>query len=412
MIPFQRFVLKNGLRVIVHEDASTPLASCNVVYNVGSKDENPEMTGMAHLFEHFMFCGSKNIPNYDEPLQKVGGINNAYTSQDLTHYYSVVPAENIETSLWLESDRMLELAFDEEQLRIQKNVVSEEFKENFLNAPFGDVWMIFNDLLYDKMSYKWLPIGKNLNHIAAVEMPMMKDFFYRFYRPNNAVLVLAGNVHAEEMLPLVEKWFGDIPSSAPKNKSYLLDDEQLSEKRKRVERNVPYDLLVKGWKCGGRLERDFYVLDLISDLFGSGHSSYLYQKFITEEKLFVDLTAYVSGTLESNAFIVVGRPADGVSLEKADEILSSYLYDFQYDESIEKDLMKVQNKVESALLSNEIRIDDRATSLALAETFSRVEDFQEEQSIYRSVCAEEVKRITHQLFVQKSATTLLYKSKS
>ena len=408
---FKRFVLKNGLRVIVHEDNSTPLVSCNVVYNVGSKDENPDFTGMAHLFEHFMFTGSKNVPDYDYYMQKIGAINNAYTTQDVTHYYSVAPANNFEIPLWLESDRMLELAFDEQQLEIQKHVVSEEFKENFLNVPFGDMWMIFNDFVFEKCPYKWLTIGKSLEHIAKVDMDLMKDFFYRFYRPNNAVLVVAGNITSDTVMPKVEKWFSDIPSAEAKSVDYQQDDEQNGERYLEVERDVPYGMIVKGWKCPGRLEPDFYALDLLSDLFGSGHSSYFYKKFVMEEKLFVDLTAYITGTTLVNTYMVVGRPADGVSLEEADKRLSDFIYNFNFGHECEKDLQKVKNKAETMILSNEIRIDDRASAFGLAEIYSCVEDFQDEMKKYFDVDIVDLQHIMNTMLIKEKSNTLFYKAK-
>ena len=411
MISFKRFVLDNGLRVIVHEDRSTPFVSCNVVYNVGSKDENPDFTGMAHLFEHYMFSGSKNIPDYDLPLQRIGAVNNAFTSQDITQYYSIVPANNIEIPFWLESDRMLELAFNERQLEVQKNVVSEEFKENFLNVPFGDMWLVFNDFIYDKMPYKWLPIGKSLDHIAKVDMPLMKDFYYRFYRPNNAVLVLAGNVSADDMFPLADKWFGSIPAAAPKSTSYCFDSPQVAERRLTVSREVPYDMLIKGWKCCGRLDDDYYALDLISDLFGSGHSSYLYKKFVLEEKLFVELTAYITENLLSNVFILIGNPAEGVTIEEADKRLSDFLYAFRYDDNIASDLQKVKNKVESSLLANEIRLDDRASALGVAETFSHAETVLDRREKYFAVDIAQLQRVSSDLFLPETCNTLFYKAK-
>ena len=410
MIAFKRFVLSNGLRVIVHEDKSTPFVSCNVVYNVGSKDENPDFTGMAHLFEHYMFSGSKNIPDYDFHLQKIGAVNNAFTTQDLTQYYSIVPANNFEIPLWLEADRMLELAFNERQLEVQKHVVSEEFKENFLNVPFGDMWLIFNNFLYNKTPYKWLPIGKSLDHIAKVDMPLMKDFYYRFYRPNNAVLVLAGNVVAEEVMPAVEKWFGDIPAAAPKPTSYPEDSPQTAERRLTVKRAVPYDMLIKGWKCCGRLHDDFYALDLISDLFGSGHSSFLYKKFVIDEKLFVDLTAYISETLLTNVFMIIGNPAEGVSIEEADKKLSDFLYAFKYNDDIDTDLQKVKNKAESALLAGEIRPDDRASALGIAETFSEADAVLHRRDKYFAVDTGQLHRVTHNLFLPETCNTLFYKA--
>lgn len=410
MIPFERHVLDNGLRVIVHEDFTTPLVSCNIVYNVGSRDEDPDRTGLAHLLEHYMFSGSKHIPDYDVHLQRIGGINNAYTTQDLTHYYLSVPANNLETALWLESDRMLELAFDEEQLQIQKQVVAEEFKERFLNVPFGDMWLLYNELLFEKCHYRWLPIGKELQHIEQADLTLVRDFYQRYYVPSNAVLVLAGNVHCEKVFPLVEKWFGDIPAGRRNQSLYPQDDPQSGERRLEVEREVPYGMLLKGWKIGGRLTRDFYAYDLISDLFGTGKSSYLYKKFIEEKKLFIDLTTYISGTLDPEIFMLVGRPADGVDIAEADAALSDYLFHFQYDEKLPEELVKVKNKMETTLLEHDIQVSDRASSLAVAEDFSCIEDFQDEKSVYFSVSEEEIMERTRSLLRQETCNTLLYKA--
>ena len=434
-LKFKRHILSNGLRLIVHEDHSTPLASCNVVYNVGSRDENPDMTGMAHLFEHFMFTGSKNIPDYDVQLQSVGAINNAYTTQDITHYYITLPAVNIEHALWLESDRMLELAFQQEKLDIQKHVVIEEFKENFLNRPYGDMWLLYNQFYFQKHPYQWLPIGKEISHIEKVSMEDMKNFFYRFYRPNNAVLTISGDVHFEEIVSLVEKWFGPIPAGENMSvetrhgtslqdtqecpntqKKELLQvrtypqEEPQSEKRfVEYRRNVPADMLFKGWPTCGRLESDFYAYDMLSDLFGSGQSSYLYKKFVIEDKLFTDISAYITGTLDPGIFIIGGRPAKGVSIEEADKHLSDYLYQLPKNCINAHDLQKVKNRVESIILQNDIKIEDRSSSLAVAECFSCAEDFNDETNRYFAVSEEQINSLYIKMFRQEQETTMYYK---
>jgi len=435
-IQFKRHILSNGLRLIVHEDHSTPLASCNVVYNVGSRDENPDMTGMAHLFEHFMFTGSKNIPDYDAQLQNVGAINNAYTTQDITHYYITLPAVNIEHALWLESDRMLELAFQQEKLDIQKHVVIEEFKENFLNRPYGDLWMLYNQFYFQKHPYQWLPIGKEISHIEKVNMEDMKAFFYRYYRPNNAVLTISGNVKFEEIVPLVEKWFGQIPTgpvssvetfhetslqdlrenqnTQEKNglsqrKTYPQEDRPTQHRMYEVERNVPADMLFKGWPTCGRLDSDFYAYDMLSDLFGSGQSSYLYKKFVMEEALFTDISAYITGTLDPGIFIIGGRPAEGVSIEEADHKLNDFLYQLPENCISSHDLQKVKNRVETIILQNDIKIEDRSSSLAVAECFSCAEDFNDETNRYFAVSEEQINSLYSKMFCQEQETTMYYK---
>lgn len=422
-IQFKRHTLSNGLRLIVHEDYSTPLASCNVVYNVGSRDENPEMTGMAHLFEHFMFTGSKNIADYDAQLQRVGAINNAYTTQDITHYYITLPAANIEHALWLESDRMLELAFQQEKLDIQKQVVIEEFKENFLNRPYGDIWLLFNGFYYQKHPYQWLPIGKEPSHIEKVTMNEMKAFFYKFYRPNNAVLTIAGNVHFEEIVPLVEKWFGGIPAGADnssgiyhgtspqhlRGKKYPQEEPQTGKRFMEVQRDVPADMLFKGWPTCGRLDNDFYAYDMLSDLFGSGQSSYLYKKFVMEKAIFTDINAYITGTLDPGIFVIAGRPAEGVSIENADKLLSDYLYQLPTNSINAHELQKVKNRVETIILQNDIKIEDRSSSLAVAECFSCAEDFNDETQRYFAVTEEQINTLCNKMFCQEQETTMYYK---
>jgi len=409
MLSIRKTVLDNGLRVIVHEDHTTPLAACNIVYNVGSRDEHPDHTGFAHLMEHFMFTGSKNVPDFDKVLQKVGAINNAYTSQDLTHYYEVLPANNLETALWLESDRMLELAFRQQSLDIQKQVVIEEFKENFLNRPYGDLMMLFNQMAYERHPYQWLPIGKKPEHIAEVDMDMIKDFYYRFYRPNNAVLVVAGNVHFDEVAALAEKWFGDIPPGDVPEKNYPKELSQKNLRIKTVERNVPSDVLMKGWLMCNRMHPDYYACDLLSDMFGTGQSSYLYQKLVNEQKLFTDISASIMGTTDEGLFLISGRPVEGVSIEDADAALCSYLYGFKPDNNFSHDLQKVQNRAESVLLNNEIKIDDRATNLAVGETISNVEYFLDERQHYFDVTEEQMLRLISEMLTEKRSNTLYYK---
>ena len=408
-LQFQRHILSNGLRLIVHEDPSTPLASCNVVYRVGSRDENPDMTGMAHLFEHFMFTGSKNIADFDAQLQSVGAINNAYTTQDITHYYITLPAVNIEHALWLESDRMMELAFQQEKLDIQKHVVIEEFKENFLNRPYGDMWLLYNQFYFQKHPYQWLPIGKEISHIEKVSMEDMKNFFYRFYRPNNAVLTISGNVHFEEIVPLVEKWFGPIPAGPALERKFPQEEHPTQHRLFEVKRNVPADMLFKGWPTCGRLDADFYAYDMLSDLFGSGQSSYLYKKFVMEEAVFTDISAYITGTLDPGGFIIGGRPAEGVSIEEADQKLNDFLYKLPENSVNSHDLQKVKNRVESLILQNDIKIEDRSSSLAVAECFSCAEDFNDETQRYFAVTEEQINTLCNKMFRQEQEATMYYK---
>ena len=409
-ISFQRHQFSNGLRLVVHEDPATPLASCFICYFVGSRDENHTHTGLAHLLEHYMFCGSKNIPDYDLPLDQVGGQNNAYTTEDVTCYYITLPANNIETALWLESDRMLNLAFRKKELEIQKNVVIEEFKEHFLNKPYGDMWMLFNEAVFEKHPYQWLPIGKEVSHIEKVNMNIIKEFYQNYYAPQNAVIAIAGNVHFETIVPLVDKWFGSIPKRGHIERNSLSEPVQTAPKKITVSRKVPYDMLLKGWKMCGRLAPEFYALDLLSDMLGSGKSSFLYQELVEKKHLFTDISASITGTYDTGIFIISGRPADGVSLKKANNALDKYLYSFIKNTAIEHALQKVKNNVESILLKNEIKIEDRASTLALSETFHSVERFQNDRENYFNVSEEQLKSAFKNVIVSSNETTLFYKS--
>ncbi len=408
-IPFRRHILSNGLRLIVHEDHTTPLVSCNIVYNVGSRDEHPDRTGIAHLFEHYMFSGSKNISNYDYHIQKMGAFNNAYTSQDHTHFYITLPANNLETALWLESDRMLELAFNPKELEIQKQVVIEEFKEVSLNRPFGDLWGLFNDFVYEKYPYKWMPIGKEISHIQNVTMEYIKDFYYRFYRPNNAVMVIAGNIDFEQTVRLAEKWFGDIPRGEAVKKDFPVDAPQMHNKILEVKREAPYSLLHKGWKMGMRLDPDFYAYDLLSDIIGTGKSSILYQKFVTDEHLFTDISTSITATAGPGMFVLYARPADNVDIYAANDKLNEFIYhNLQYGDSLDVDLQKVKNKNESLLLNNKIKVDSRSSILAICETISKIEDLDNEIDRYRKVTPETIRRISKDLLQESKDNTFIY----
>lgn len=402
-------MLSNGLHVLVHEDHTTPLAACTLVYRVGSRDEDPACTGLAHLMEHFMFSGSDHAPDFDLALQKVGGINNAYTSQDLTNYYIVLPANNIETALWLESDRMAALSFNQQGLDVQKQVVMEEFKETCLNQPYGDLMMQIYGMSYLTHPYQWLPIGKKLSHIEQVDMAVVREFHGRFYCPANAILVVAGNVFAEEVFELADKWFGDIPGGQRNPQRYPLEPMPAENRFREVEKRVPDDMLFKSWLMPARTASDYCAYDLLSDILGTGQSSYLYRKFVMEDRLFTDLSASVSGTADQGLFFICGRPTAGVSIEQADESLSKYLVGFQFDNRLSYDLKKVKNNAESIILERNLKVEDRAATLATGEFYSCAEDFADERNGYFAVTEDDIRRITDAMFRKEFGNTLFYK---
>src|SRR3954465_12587241 len=304
MVKFNRFTLDNGLRVIVHEDSSTPLACINILYNVGARDENPEQTGFAHLFEHLMFGGSINIDSYDEPLQLVGGENNAFTTNDINNYYLTLPSENLETGFWLESDRMLSLAFSDKSLEVQRSVVIEEFKQRYLNQPYGDVWLLLRPMVYKVHPYKWDTIGKEISHIENAKMDDVKNFFKRFYCPNNAIMVVAGNIDLEEVKQLSEKWFGPIPKGPENKRNLPVEPAQTEARSLTVERDVPVDAIYKTYHMCSRYDKEYYAVDLISDILSRGNSSRLHNALIKEKQLFGDIHAYVMGDFDKGLFVV------------------------------------------------------------------------------------------------------------
>ena len=407
-IPFTRQTLANGLHVLVHEDRTTPLAACTIVYRVGSRDEDPACTGIAHLMEHFMFSGSDHAPDFDLALQKVGAINNAYTSQDLTCYYIVLPANNIETALWLESDRMAALSFSQQGLDVQKQVVMEEFKETCLNQPYGDLMMHVYGLSYRNHPYQWLPIGKELSHIEQVDMNIIRRFHDTFYCPANAILVVAGNVHAEEIFAMANKWFGDILPGRQNPHRYPQESPSKENRLKEVRKPVPDDMLFKSWLMPARTGADYCAYDLLSDILGTGQSSYLYRKFVMENRLFTDISASVSGSADKGLFFVNGRPAEGISIEQADEQLTKYLADFQFNDKLSYDLQKVKNNAESIILERNLKVEDRANTLATGEFYSRAEDFADERTGYFAVTEEDIRRITETMFKRECGNTLYY----
>ena len=408
MVDFKRFTLSNGLKVLVHEDATTPMAVLNILYDVGARDENPEQTGFAHLFEHLMFGGSVNIPNYDEPLQRVGGENNAFTSNDITNYYITLPAENIETAFWLESDRMLSLAFSEKSLETQINVVSEEFKQRYLNQPYGDVWLKLRPLAYKKHAYRWATIGKELSHIEDAKMADVKAFFNKHYNPQNAILVVGGNVKTEDVKKLAEKWFEPIPSGHKYERNLPQEDKQNEARTETVKANVPLNAIYVAFKMPGRLSNDYYAFDLLSDILSGGKSSRLHNSLLKEQQLFSDINAYISSSLDPGLFIVEGKLVEGVSIEKAEAAIWEELEKIKSELVGANELTKVKNKVESVLVFSEMSLLDKAMNLAYYELLGNADILNQEAAKYLEVEAEDIKRISSETFDKNSSSTLYY----
>jgi predicted Zn-dependent peptidase len=412
MIDFKKITLANGLKVIVHKDCSTPMAALNIVYNVGSRDEDPEKTGFAHLFEHLMFGGSKNIPDYDTPLQKVGGENNAYTTPDKTNYYLTLPSANIETGFWLESDRMLELAFSEKSLDVQRNVVIEEFKQRYLNQPYGDVFPLLQSLAYKVHPYRWPTIGREISHIQNAVLDDVKDFFYKYYAPNNAILTISGNIEEEEMFKMAEKWFGDIPMRNVPLKNIPVEPAQTELRSLTIERDVPYDAIYVSFHMDRKLGEDYYATDLISDILSNGQSSRLYRKLIIEKGLFGELDAFISGDSDPGLFTVAGKLIEGVTMEQAEDAIFNELEIIKNECLAEEELQKVINKVEANLIFSEIGYLSKAMALASFELSGDANLINNQADSYRSVTAAKIKEVANKMFTRDNCSILYYKKKS
>jgi len=411
MIKFEKFQLDNGLKVIVHQDLSTPIVAMNILYNVGARDEDPEKTGFAHLFEHLMFGGSVNIPNYDAPLEKAGGENNAFTNSDITNYYVTIPKENLETAFWLESDRMLSLAFTEKSLEVQRQVVIEEFKQSYLNQPYGDVWMLLKPLAYCKHPYQWNTIGKEISHIEKAQMKEVKAFYQKYYHPNNAIMVLAGNIEVEEAKELCKKWFEPIPSGTKVIRTLPKEPKQLEAKRLEVEREVPNDALYIAFHMCERQDEDYHPTDLLSDVLSNGPSSRLFRKLVKEQALFSELDAYITGDADAGLFIFNGKPAAGVSLEEAENAIWNEIDRIKEELVGEEELEKVKNKSESAMIFGEVSVLNKAMSLAYFENIAHAEDINREVEKYRKVTADRLRELANTIFSKENSSTLIYKAR-
>lgn len=412
MIAFKKFTLANGLTLIVHKDDATPIVAVNVLYKVGSRNESPDKTGFAHLFEHLMFGGSVHIPNFDQPLERAGGENNAFTNDDITNYYITLPKENLETAFWLESDRMLNLAFSKKSLEVQRQVVVEEFKQSYLNQPYGDVWLLLKPLAYKKHPYQWNTIGKEIKHIENATKEDVKAFYAKYYNPSNAILVVAGNVEADEILSLTQKWFGDIPSGNPINPKLEQEPQQTEARFQEVYRDVPVDALYKAYHMAGRGHRDYFTADLLSDILSNGNSSRLYRRLIKEQGIFSELDAYITGDFDPGLFVFSGKPADGVSLETAEKELMKEL-DLVKNELIsEEELQKVKNKMEATHIFSETNVLNNAINLAIAEALGDANTVNSELENYARITAQEVQMIAQKLFNPANSSTLFYHSKN
>ena len=411
MISYEKMILQNGLTVLMHEDKNTPIASISVLYKVGSRDEHPEKTGFAHLFEHLMFGGSINIPDYDGVMQRAGGENNAYTNHDYTHFFTTLPAINIETALWLESDRMLELMLQKEVLDVQKKVVVEEFYETCLNLPYGDVWHELSALNYEKHPYKWPTIGVHPSHIEKANLTDVKKFYNKYYHPGNAILVIAGPISIKRMKELTMKWFNDIPSGKTIKKNYSSEPPKKEARHKQSQAEVPVDAIYMTFPCPARADKAFYAVDLLSDIFSNGPSSRLIHRLTRENKYFNQIDCYVTGDFDPGLIVFEGRPTEKISLQDAEEIISKEINDLKNQLIESAELQKWKNKAESTLVLSEMGIQSKSMNLGFFEALGNADLMNAESEIYQSLTAEEIQQAAKVWLRDDQKSVLTYKGK-
>lgn len=412
MIRYEQFELNNGLKIFVHEDFSTPMAAVNILYNVGSRDEDEERTGFAHLFEHLMFGGSKNIPSYDIPVQNVGGENNAFTSPDITNYYITLPADNIETAFWLESDRMMSLSFDPNVLEVQRKVVIEEFKQRYLNQPYGDLWLKLRPLAYKKHPYRWATIGKDIEHIERATMDDVQKFFFKFYRPNNAIMVVAGAVKTAKIKELVTKWFGDIPAGEAYIRNIPQEPIQTEARHLETSSSVPLNSLIKVYHMPGRYSEGFYATDLVSDILGRGKSSRLYQALLKDKNMFNSISASVTSSLDPGLLLIKGNLNPGVTLEEADAAVQQIVGDLSAKGATDEEVIKIKNQAEASLAFSEVELLNRAMNLAFAANGGNVDWANEDAEILRNITKEEINIAAKNTLTAENCSTLYYRAEN
>lgn len=411
MIQFEKFKLRNNLTVIVHQDKSTPLACVNLLYDVGARDEDENKTGFAHLFEHLMFGGSINIPNYDEPLQMVGGENNAFTTNDITNYYCTVPSENLETAFWLESDRMMSLAFTDKSLEVQRSVVIEEFKQRYLNQPYGDVWLLLRPLAYKVHPYKWATIGKEISHIEEARMEDVKSFFNKYYNPGNAILVVAGDVETNQVKELAEKWFGPISEGIKPVRNLPVEPKQTEPRKLTVERDVPASSIYKVYHMCSRKDDAYHTIDILSDILSRGNSSRLYKSLIKDKQLFSEINAYVMGDFDKGLFVISGKIPDRVKMEDAEKGIFDEIEKIKNQLVDNDELQKCKNKIESSVTFSETDVLTKATNLAISELLGDASLINQEIEKYSQVTLEKIKEQANLVLDENNCSTLYYLAK-
>ncbi len=408
MVEYKRKVLSNGLRVISHYDDSTQIAAVNVLYDVGSRDEDPNRTGFAHLFEHLMFSGSKHVKDYDIPVQQAGGENNAFTNCDMTNFYEVIPVQNIETALWLESDRMMSLNITEKSLSIQKDVVVEEFNETCINQPYGDLWHKISGLAYKSHPYRWPTIGIKVDHIRKATLSDVKNFYHKHYHPENAILVIAGNIPSDKAFQMAERWFGDVPAGNKIIRNLPSEEKQTAYRYQEIKSNVPAISINLSYHIPNRLSPDFYAYDLLTDVMSNGVSSRLFHNLVKDQCLFSDVDAFITGTIDPGLLVVTGKLMADVDFKVARQALQEEIEKLKREIISENELVMLKNKAESNLKFSEINILHKAMSLAFFEMIGDIDIINKEADYYNQVTREDILRIAQETFRKENCSEIIY----
>lgn len=410
MINVQKYILDNGLKLIVHTDKSTPLTAFNILYNVGSKHEDPDMTGFAHLFEHLMFSGTKSVPDFDSALEIAGGESNAFTNSDITNFYITIPTDNLERALWLESDRMRGLDLSAKNLRVQKDVVSEEFRQRYLNQPYGDSMLFLRPLVYKVHPYRWPTIGMDLSHIEKASSQEARKFFSRFYSPDNAIIAISGNISPKKACNLVEKWFGSIP---PANyvRPEIPDEPEQNESRKLIlERPVPANVIFKTWVIPARSNPEFHIYDMITDILSGGESGRLFTSLVRGKRIFNEINSYVSGETDGGMLIIMGALADGITFQLAEEAMMEEVDSLRSSLVSENEYQKVINRFESEFHLSHTGALAKATALSFHELLGDANSINSEIANFKSVKREDILLTSSHRLIEERASTLYYKS--
>ena len=403
-----RGVLSNGLRIVHIPVEDSQMVYVNLLYGAGARNEKYDCTGIAHLLEHLMFEGTEAVPSFDEPLERAGGENNAYTNNDITNYYISLPKENAELAFWMESDRMCNIKFGKEKVNIQRQVVIEEFKQTTLNRPYGDVSMILRSMAYKKHPYRWSTIGRKFSHIADVPCSVLRSFYKRYYAPDNAVLSVVGNISFEQVLEWSNKWFGCIPAKGFVSPELPEEPKQVRQRRKVVYRNVPENALYMGFHMGGRLSPDYYPCDVISDVLSNGYSGRLLLRLVKEKKLFSRIDAFISGSEDPGMFWIYSRVPDGVAVEDAEAAVWQELELLKHELVPDEELEKVRNRFESEFTFRNLGGENLSNNIALAEWRGSLDSHFREPEYYRAVTDTDVRNTARELFRKGNSVVLYY----